>query len=143
MITIKIRNLENEIPKYLNKIVSNLKEKYNSRLLLVFLFGSRATNNATTKSDIDILAVIKGLGKPQPLSPPSKIRLDVDILAIPSNEFEEGIKAGKGLFIEVMVYGQSLYGDEKILSYYQELAKMAIKKHLMVRTDIGWKKGTF
>ncbi|MHA1912172.1 MAG: nucleotidyltransferase domain-containing protein [Candidatus Kariarchaeaceae archaeon] len=138
--TIKIRNLENEIPKYLDMIVNNLKENFHSRLLLIFLFGSRATDNSTTRSDIDILVVIKGLEKPKPLSPPRNIRLDVDILAIPCDEFEEGIKVGKGLFIEVMVYGRSLYGEETMLTYFQELAKTAIKKYSMERTDIGWKK---
>ena len=134
---------ESQIPKYLNIIVSNLKEKYGSNLLFVFLFGSRATNSATTRSDIDILAVIDDLKKPEPLSPPLNIPLGVDIIAVPSKEFEGGIIAGKGFFIEIMVYGKSLYGEKSILTYYKELAQKTIKKYSMVRSNIGWKKERF
>jgi len=126
------------IQSILLEIVEYLQQE--GSLILAILFGSRATETATSRSDIDILAIFDGLPENTSLAPPENIPLGVDILAVPEKNFIEGLTEGKGLFIEAMTRGRILFGEEQVVQKYLAQAKRTIKHLRMVRTEIGWKR---
>ncbi len=126
------------IQPILREIVNYLQKK--GVLILVILFGSRATETATVRSDIDILAIFKDLSTNTALSPPENLPIGIDILAVPEKNFREGLTEGKGLFIEVMTRGRVLFGKPQVIQKYQALVKRTIHQLKMERTEIGWKR---
>ena len=132
------REHDQMIQPILREIVNYLQKK--GVLILVILFGSRATETATVRSDIDILAIFKDLSTNTALSPPENLPIGVDILAVPEKNFREGLTEGKGVFIEVMTRGRVLFGKPQVIQKYQTQVKRTINQLKMERTEIGWKR---
>lgn len=134
-------NYKHEIELILKKIVKYLQQK--GDLLLVILIGSRATDTATVRSDIDIITIYKGLSTNTILFPPDNIPIGVDILAFSEDSFKVGLTEGKGLFIEAMTQGRILFDEPQVIHKYQDFEKQTVNQLKMVRTEIGWKKNVY
>ena len=137
-----MNNIHSKYSQGIQFILQNIVEylQQEGSLVLAILFGSQATETATVRSDIDILAVFKGLSANTSLFPPENTPIGADILAIPEKNFSNGLNAGKGLFIEAMVRGRILFGEPQTIQKYQAQARKIIELLRMVRTDIGWKR---
>jgi predicted nucleotidyltransferase len=125
--------------KIYQKLVSQLKKAFGSRLRAVVLFGSRARGEVSPEKDHDVFLVIDGLDG-NPLRRQNEVRLAIWDIPFRINTIaktpEEVDRNLTPLLLEICVDGICLYGED-YFEPYRKRARNALAHSGLKRRRVG------
>jgi HEPN domain-containing protein/predicted nucleotidyltransferase len=128
------------------RIVQFLLEHFGEQLKAVVAFGSVATGQAKSESDLDLLVVAEGLPARWPERKPTLIHLTsrlrmgrhVDLVLVTPEECRENFESHHPLYLDIAFDGM-IFFDRDFVATLMEETKAYVARRGILRKKTGWR----